>query len=276
MNGGIGEKSTAKGNQGNTTYTKVSEVKVGGVEVGQEVGQNYKEALDMILSAPYIAPSFSSFSTNISNQLELGQKVVGNYSFPFGLNQAQNVKEDSISLIINSQIRLNQQTKNSSPLALNISEENYFQYNDDRVLTFLIKGIEERNNKTFQRSFNKVWTHSIYSGVAQDIDVNTIDETWIKANLTRTLSNTHLATGNFAISGTLGVNEKLYYVYPVDLGLKKFKTDLGVEGGSLIISGGLEIKTASQITFSLAGKDYAVLRTEQANLGYITRTLINF
>lgn len=273
MNGGIGEIST--GNGGNTAYNKISEVKVGGVEVGQEVGNNYKEALDMILSAPYVAPSFSSFSTNIPNQLELGQKVLGTYAFSFGLNHAQNVLENSISLIINSGIYLDQKPKNSSPLSLTISEEGYFQYNDDHILTFIIKGIEERNNQAFQKSFNKVWYHSIYSGVAQDVDVNTINEAWVKQNLTRTLSNTHLATGNFAISGTLGVNEKLYYVYPVDLGLKKFKTDLGVEGGSLIING-LEIKTASQIAFSLAGKSYVVLRTEQSNLGYITRTLSNF
>jgi hypothetical protein len=293
MNGGIGEL----GKKGNGTaydesYSKVSEVNVGGVELGQNVGTTVKEALDLILSTPYAAPTFTSFGLTLPLNIadvELGYRISEGTSlnFNYTISNRQNARDNTLRITTNDSILPPILVNNASLPVLPSSSGiftyelgSHIQYNSPKDFIATIRATEDRNSQFFQRTFTKAWKNKIYYGVAQDIDVNLIDADWIKTNLTNTiLTNQHpfTATSIIKLSGTLGVNEKLYYAYPISFPLVKLKTDLGVEGGSLIIgSPGIEIKTPSQQLYSLDGQFYAVCRTEQSNLGFITRTLSTF
>lgn len=256
-------------NDGNTAYHKVSEVDVGGVEKDQLVGDTIKEALDMILSAKYQHPSFSSLSMSglISRNVELGFKIEGTKTFNFGFNANGNVLENTVALEQDGITLISNQPKTGSIT----TPINVFQYNVPTAKSFKFKA-ESIRNVIFQDFLSINWRYTIYSGVADNKDLSEITANFVKANLVGTLSNLHFPT----ISGNIGVGKRLYYIYPVALGLRKLKTSLGVEGDSLISSGGLEIKTASQNTFNLNGIDYAICKNEQSNLGLSHRDIVTF
>ncbi len=260
------EKKGGNGsNSGSQPYSKISESKVGGVEIGDLVGPTEKDALDMILSKEYAYPSVSSFSmVGQSILLELGYKLEGTKSFAFSFSNSQNVLDNTVHLKQSGTTLKDQQPK-SSTISTTI---NTLQFNTPASSSFRIEAENTRNN-IFGGNLTFNWMHSVYYGVAENKDIGEITADFIKNNLTRELRNSHVDK----IEGNIGLNQRMYYAYPVSMGIRYLETLLGVEGDSLLISGGLDIKTASQIAFNLNGVEYAVCKNEQSNLGQSKRTL---
>lgn len=269
MFGGIGEKSK-QGNQHSKMVKVVSEITLGGIYTNDEieVPEIDETAWTQLLSAPYQLPSFSSLNiVGYPTNVELGYRISDELiSFSYGVTHAKNIQENSIDFEKIGATVFHNNLALSNSLGVGISE----QYNSPTTINFKISANNTKGNR-FSRNLSINWLHSIYSGVAENKIPSEITADWVKNNLTKTLSNQHPSS---KFTGNIGVNERLYYIYPVNFGLRYFKTDLGKEGDSLILTNGLEIKTTSQFIQNLNGVMYAVCKNEQSNIGYSERTLI--
>lgn len=272
MTGGIGE--TGNGNSNRSSYKKVpvtSEVTTGGIYKNDVVmvSKNDEKEWKQLLSLPYVTPSFRSLNIiDYPSIVELGYKISNEViQFGYGVNLPQNVKENSISFqkIGSSQIIENLPIS-TSLWSSDVSE----QYNIPTNVSFKISAINTKG-ESFSRTLTISWKHSVYYGVAENKEANEITESWIKENLTRSLTNSHITT----ISGNLGDNQRLYYAYPISFGYRYFNTDLGREGNSLIIrDDNLTLKNSSQISYNYPALGYAVCKNEQSGIGNISRTLV--
>lgn len=246
-------------------YSKTSEVTVGGITAGDLVGPTLKDANDALLSLPYVVPTFSSFSLGVTS-VELGYTLTTPKTFTWGYTTEPNVTDSTIEIRQGATVLATGLAKSPTtligqaiaPITNNIATSESFS-----ILGSHTKGTITTRNATVS------WLGSVYYGVAPDVPNGSINEAWIKTNLTRSLNNGHLTS----ITGNIGAGERLYYIYPITYGFRLLDTPLGAEGGSLIITSGPSVRTDSQITNSLLGVDYAVCKNEQSNIGNITYTL---
>lgn len=266
---------------GNTAYFKVSQVNVGGVEVGQEVGNTLKEAIDMILEAPYVAPSFSSFSANAplnTSDVELGYRIPEgtNLQFNFNISNRKNAKENTLKAVIYNDGQQFLMLENAPLPVLPNSSGNFnfmlgdgqnIMHNTPTTVSSIIYAKEDRNDQLFSKIFTKSWKSTTYITTS---DSTIIDENFIKSFNQKGLVNSH-GTSVSANAGNTTA-KYLYYAYPQRFGFVRFVTLLGVELGSLVAQD-IEVRTDSQITNGLPGELYAVCRTANAFTGTITRTL---
>ena len=247
-------------------YTKVSEVTVGGITVGDTVGPTQKDFNDALLSTPYVVPTFASFSLGLpSNSVELGYELDSPKTFSWSYNTEPNVTDNTIEIRQGATVLATGLPKSPTTLSQAITPVlNNIAANE----TFSIRGDHEKG-AIATRNATVSWLGSVYYGIATDLPDGSIDEAWIKANLTRVLTNSHLPS----ISGNVGAGERLFYIYPTTYGLRVLDTPLGPEGNSLIIVAGPDVRTDSQIANSLLGVPYSVCKNEQSNIGDITYTL---
>ena len=260
-----GRGGAGGGDAKDIAYSKVAEVTVGGITAGDTVGPTQKDFNDALLSTPYVVPTFNSFSLGVTT-VELGYQLTTPKTFTWGYTTEPNVTDNTIEIRQGATVLATALPK--SPTTLVGQAITVTQNNTPSTETFSIRGDHEKGTIA-TRNANVSWVGSIYQGVATDVANGAINEAWVKANLARSLTNSHVGS----VTGTIGAGERLFYIYPVSYGLRVLDTPLGAEGGSLIISGGVIIRTDSQITFTLAGVEYAVCKNEQSNIGNITYTL---
>ena len=262
-----GRGGAGGGEAEDVTYSKVAETTVGGITAGDIVGPTQKDFNDALLSPPYVVPTFSSFTLVIPNlELELGEKLETPKTFTWNYTTEPNVTDNTIEIRQGATVLATSLAK--SPTTLVGQAITPVLNNIATTETFSIRGDHEKGTIA-TRNANVSWLGSVYYGVALDVPNSSINEAWIKANLTRSLNNSHLSS----VTGNIGVGERLYYIYPIAYGLRLFDTPLGSEGGSLIIVAGPSVRTDSQIANSLLAVDYAVNKNEQSNIGNITYTL---
>lgn len=276
---GFGKGGDGGGDASQTAYSKQSEVTIGGVTNGDIVGPSVKDALDKLFSAPYVSPTLNSLGIGVSSPVEIGYNLTSPINFSFTIQQggARGVFLPNTLDILQSATVLASGLSVSSPKSQAITPTQFLLTTGSQ--SFTVRATDEKNT-VISTSNTLTWQHSVYIGVApvgnpsNQFDISFIDETWIKTNLTRSLTNSHPTS----VSGNIGAGQRLYYAYPVSFGLRRFNTLIGPELNSLVADGSdnIRVRTNSQITEGVALIDgilYAICKNEQSNIGNTTFTL---
>lgn len=89
------------GGGGGGTYNGISPttLTVGGLAAGTAIfGQTFTQIIQQMV-APYINPSFTSFSIGQTSPIEVGTTISGSKNFTFGFNPLANVTPNSLSIV---------------------------------------------------------------------------------------------------------------------------------------------------------------------------------
>lgn len=201
-----------------------------------------------------VIPTIVAFGTRL---------VADTYSFLWQTSNPANVQPNTVRLQAGGAIiASNLPNTGSAELARPAFA---FSPSNDRI-TWQVR-ITNTQGGTAQREYSSRAFPAVYAGVAAMTEAGDITPGFIRG-LTRTLRATHLES----ISGNIGAGQRIYYAYPMSLGLRQLNTPLGALGGSLILQN-IEIPTAEQAAAGVPGQLYAICRNDQPNLGNVTFTL---
>ena len=184
------------------TYSKVAEVNVGGVRVGDTVDPTLSEALDKILSAPFQDLSYS-YSINYS-LVEKGLSVTPTSTWNIIPNDDT---VTDVSILRNNVEESNQGTTLSGPY-LHLDSINFSSSTSERTYKIDITSTDAGLNST---SRSVTFVAPTYSGV---LDIANVDETNIKT-LTKYVRS-RATQNNISFSPVL---QRYIYAYPKSFGL---------------------------------------------------------
>lgn len=194
----------------NQTYnlTSPSTVTVGGLSSGTVLtGKTVQEILELIL-APYIPPTFTSFSISSQSQsLEVGDSVSGVKSFNWSTSNPGNVAVNSVAIRdITNSVLLGSGLANDGSESLNVGT---VSYNTPNSNSWRAEATNTQSNLFLSSLFSVNWYYRLFYGTSPNA---TLNEAGIEALLNNPLQSNKNGTYSFL------AGDYKYFAWPDSFG----------------------------------------------------------
>ena len=224
--GNIQPLSDFVGSSGSSIYDGDSPttITVENIPSGTDITGYTYDALFENIYAPYVAPTFNSFSISQSNPIEVGAVISGLKSFSWSFITPTNVSANSVSVLdVTSNTTLQSGISNSSPQNVNIGsvQKTTATYNQWKA-----NAIDTKGNVLQSDLATVYWFWKVYYGISAN---TTLNESQIES-LTGLLAQNQFADYSFSAS-----NYK-YICYPDSFGSPTASTGFKDTSTNLVVS----------------------------------------